>query len=261
MVFNTGRLYWCHEGPVSLALLTIAKRNDYHPILGVRGRLEYSRRELIESNIHLPLNLVQGKGVVDVAFINDAYFVVGSAATITYAFLEYMGYPLRAKYYYGDVVFGSPPRIEESYKELRSLGFRLPARVVGKLYKSALLISRHGRVRRLLTDREVVLWGILPFYLEKEIVLHVQASISELREHLIDKHGFNSVRLGVLYFNPSSMGPDSPRKLCFECIGKCILGSHICLDNFRQALGEYRSCIMCKYASICRRFYEPTPKV
>lgn len=261
MTFDTRKLYWCHEEPISLALLTIAKNEGYYPILGVKGLLEYSRRELIESNIHLPLNLVQGKGIVDIAFTDNEYFVIGSAATITYAFLEYMGYPSRAKYYYGNVVFGSPARIEESYKELKKLGFRLPARVIGKLYKSALFISRYSRTRRLLTNREVVLWAVLPFYLEKEIIVHVQTSISELREHLVNEHRFNIAGLGVLYFNPSSMGLDSPRKLCFECTDKCILGNHICLDDFRRVLGEYKSCTMCKYIDICRRFYEPIPKV
>jgi len=255
MSFKVGRLYWCHEEPISLSIVTIAKNNGYYPVLGIKGFLEYSRRELLEANIHLPLNLVQGKGTIDVVFTDTQYFVIGASATITYAFIEYMGYPAKTKYHYSNIVFGSPTVILESYKELKDLKFKIPAYVVGKLYKSTLFVTKYNRTRRLLQNKDIILWAIIPFYAGYELIAHIQTSINDLKEHLINEHQLNIKGIGVIYFNPRSMGPNSPGDIIFKCIGTCILGKKLYLNDFRRVLGDYKSCTMCRYVDICKLFH------
>ncbi len=133
--------FWCNEKPTSLALLSIVKRRGYYPILGVNSFLTYSRRELKDANAKLPYNLIQGKGDIEIAFFNNKVLVLGTAATTTYAFIEYMNLPKKTFDLYTKTIFGNPLEVIEAYNELKRIGLKLPASIVGKLYKSILMLK------------------------------------------------------------------------------------------------------------------------
>ncbi len=246
-------LYWCHEEPITIIIDSVAKVNGFYPILGIKGLLEYSRKELSEAKIHLPKNLIQGKGAVDVVFVSNEYLVIGATATITYVFIDYMGYPPKTKIYYTKTIFGDPSTIIESYNMLKDLGLRLPVRVVGKMYKSVLFLTRYSRTRSLFKDRKIVLWGILPFYVDDNIIVYAETSLRSLAEHLTREHNVNVNGIGVITFVPDKLDTTLPKKLVFKCRSTCILGREFVVNELSKMIGDLKTCNMCRYYELCLR--------
>ncbi len=246
-------LYWCHEEPITIIIDSIAKINGFYPILGIKGLLEYSRRELSEAKIHLPKNLIQGKGTVNVVFVNNEYLVIGATATITYVFIDYMGYPPKTKIYYTKTVFGDPNTIMKSYDTLKDLGLRLPVRVVGKMYKSVLFLTRYSRTQSLFKDRKIILWSILPFYIDDNTIVYAETSLRSLAEHLTREHNINVDDIGVIVFVPDKLDTSLPKKLVFKCKSACILGREFTANELSKMIGNLKTCGMCRYYELCLR--------
>ncbi len=244
-------LYWCHEEPITIIVDSIAKINGFYPILGVKGLLEYSRRELSEAKIHLPKNLIQGKGTINAVFVNNEYLVIATVATITYAFIDYMGYPPKTRIYYTKTVFGDPNTIVNSYNMLRDLGFRLPVKVVGKMYKSVLFLTRYSRTRSLFKDRKIILWAILPFYIDDDVAVLAETSLRSLANHLIGEHNVNVSDVGIVIFVPDRLDTTLPKKLVFKCRSACVLGKEFVVNELSKMIGDLKICSTCKYYELC----------
>ena len=244
-------LYWCHEEPITIIVDSIAKINGFYPILGVKGLLEYSRRELSEAKIHLPKNLIQGKGTINAVFVDNENLVIATVATITYAFIDYMGYPPKTRIYYTKTVFGDPNTIVNSYNMLKDLGFRLPVKVVGKMYKSVLLLTRYSRTRSLFKDRKIILWAILPFYIDNDIAVLAETSLRSLANHLIREHDINVSDVGIVIFVPDRLDTTLPKKLVFKCRSACVLGREFVVNELSKMIGDLKTCSTCKYYELC----------
>ncbi len=251
--------FWCNEKPVSLALLSIAKRKGYHPILGVNGFLTYSRRELKKVGVSLPYNLIQGKGDIDIAFFNGETLVLGATATTTYAFIEYMKFPVKTFDLYTKTIFGNPLEVVEAYNELKKIGLKIPAPIVGKLYKSMLMVKVNARLRRLLSEkRRIIVFSLIPFYAPKNIVEKMPRYLNGLIEYLALNHDIPVSDYNVLLMIPQAIGDKPPKNLYFECVHnkkECQLGKRIALEDFPDVIGELRGCKGCRYIDICSRFF------
>ena len=251
--------FWCNEKPVSLALLSIAKRKGYYPILGVNGFLTYTRRELKKADARLPDSLIQGKGGIDIAFFNEEVLVLGAAATTTYAFIKYMKFPVKTFDLYTKIIFSNPSEVVEAYNELKKMGLKIPAPVVGKLYKSILMAKANARLRGLLSERRrVTVFSVIPFYAPKNTVEKVPVYLNRLIEYIILNHGIALSDYNVLLMIPQAVGDKPPKNLYFECIyceKDCLLGKRIVLEDFPEIIGGLRGCKGCRYIDICSRSF------
>ncbi len=257
--------FWCSEKSVSLALLSIVKRKGFYPILGVNGFLTYSRRELEEAGVNLPHNLIQGKGYVDIAFFNEKVLVLGAAATTTYAFIEYMKLPERTFELYTKTVFGNPIESVEAYNVLKKIGLNIPAPIVGKLYKSVMMVKANARLKRLLSEkRGITVFAIIPFYAPKEIIEKIPGSLEGLLDYLASNHNLIVEDYNVLLMVPEDIREKPPDVIYFRCIHsmkECLLGEYVYLKEFPEVIGGLRGCKGCRYIDICRRFFMKFSKI
>ncbi len=257
--------FWCNEKALALAFMSIAKRMGFYPILGINGFLTYSRRELLESGITLPGNLVQGKGEVDIAFFDNKLLVLGAAATTTYAFIEYIGLPEKSFKLYTKLVFGSPKSLIDTYKELKEMGLRLPAPIVGKLYKTLLLLKSNARLKRLSSEnREIIILSLIPFYTPRLVIESLPDYLSELIEYVDYNHGLTIRDYSVFQVYPERMSEKPPKTIYFNCIHglrKCVPGDKLVLEDFPNVISGLRGCKGCRYIDICSRFLSKTSKI
>ncbi len=257
--FIKEKAFWCNEKPLSLALLNFAKRKGFYPILGIDGFLKYSRRELLEAGARLPHNLIQGKGEADIVFFNDSILAVGTAATTTYALIKYKKFPSKAFDLYTRVIFANPENIISAYRELVDIGLRIPTPVVGKAYKTLLLVKSNVRLRRLVLEgRKIVLLSIIPFYAPRNVINSLPHYLNSLLEYAAKQHDINVSDFNVFLMYPDSLEDEPPDKVYFKCITRlkeCLLEERIIVEKITEVIGDLRGCRGCRYVNICRDIF------
>ncbi len=255
--------FWCNEKPLSLALLNFAKIRGFYPVLGIDGFLTYSRRELLEANARLPYNLIQGKGEVDIAFFDERVLAIGAAATTTYAFIEYMKFPPKTFDLYTRIVFADPDNVIDAYKELAGIRLRIPAPIVGKMYKTLLLVKSNARLRRLYQEnRKIILLSIVPFYAPKNVLRSLTIYLNNLVKYIVMQHGIHVNDFNIFVMYPNELGDKPPDKIyfrCITCLKEHVLGEEIIIEDLIKIVGELRGCRGCRYIDICRKaFMKPS---
>ncbi len=214
----------------------------------------FSKSNLVKGGAKLSSMAIQGRNYVDISAFREREIILGIVISRVYVIAYRNGVKHLEKLL--KMFLSSPNSAENSYRDLKDMGYDINSTNIAKLYKIYIAARGVNRLRRIYEQSETIRFLIvtpcLGIDISRDIVLK---SVSEIMEFVSTVHGEERI-LCYEYacFRPKDITSGPPPIVQFinivtEGVKEAVLSGEM---NFIDIMGlEYKGCAKCRYVSTC----------